>query len=55
MYRILTTKDIMQMLHVSEATAKKYKKEMLLHYKPKSKKVTAEHFSDYFAIPRLKR
>ena len=49
---ILTVKEISTILAVSDKTARNYRKDMLLHYKPKSGKITKEHLNDYFSLPK---
>lgn len=49
--KILTCKDLANLLNVSETSARRYIYEMKQHYKPKSNKITERHFNDYFAIP----
>lgn len=48
---ILTVKDVARICNVSDRTATRYIKDMLDYYKPKSNKITLEHYRDYFAVP----
>lgn len=52
---ILTAKYIQNRLNVSKCTALKYINDMKEYYRPPSKRLTVEHYNDYFAIPNTSK